>query len=383
MQTRVKVKEIMKQLASTFVERDKAIECIWMAILTHQNFILVGDPGTAKSALVNACFAHIEGARKFNVLCGSFATPDEIFGPMNIQAFKEGRYERVLDGRLADCDYGFLDELLKSNEGTLNGMLTALNEHTFAGKPIPLRTCGAATNWPEVRARSENVAALWDRVLLRCEVKDITKEDQRIKMLEAVDKVRDYKPAVMLTKAELDEAFAEIQAIGVSDQARRSMVQIQGTLEKQKINSSSRRYGALQQVLRALAWLDGRTEALLDDFDALSFGLWQNREDIDAVKSVVDAVDHQVVQDCLTKLRDAISKCSGNPSPAQVPPLLQLAAHAATEARKSLQAKGARKEGRAKIKHEIEQLKVVYDKLRGKVEPHGVGTQATSVPEAV
>lgn len=381
MQTRVKIKEIMKQLSSTFVEREKAVECIWLAILSRQNFILVGDPGTAKTALVNACYAHIEGARVFSTLCGSFATEDKIFGPTDIKAFQEGVYKKSIKGRLADCDYGFLDEMLKSNEGTLNGMLTALNpgERQYEGSHIPLRTCGAATNWPEVRARTENVAALWDRVLLRCEVKDITKEDLRIKLLEAVDKVRDYQPAVMLTKEELDQAFGEIQAIKVSAQARRSLVQIQGTLEKQKIHSSSRRYGALQQVLRSLAWLDGRDEALLDDFDALSFGLWTDRDQIDPVKAVVDAVDHQVVQECLGKLREAIGKCSGSPSAQQVPALLQLAAHAATEARKMLQQSGARKEGRAKIKHEIEQLKTVYDKLRGKVEPQGVGPQVAEV----
>ncbi len=380
MNTRVKIKEIMKQLASTFVDREQAVECIWLAILTRQNFILVGDPGTAKTAIVNAAYSHIDEARVFSTLCGSFATEDKIFGPTDIKAFQRGEYRKVIKGRLADCDYGFLDEMLKSNEGTLNGMLTVLNERTYEGEVTPLRTCGAASNWPEVRARTENVAALWDRVLLRCEVKDIVEPAKRIKMLEAVDKVRDYKPALMISKAELEQAFAEIQAVKVSDQARRSMVEIQGALEKQKIHASSRRYGALQQVLRALAWLDDRDTALLDDFDALSFGLWTDRDQIDPVKAVVQAVDHQVVQDCLGKLRDAIQRCSGQAPAAKVPELLQLAANAAMEARKALQEKGARRKGRADIKREIDSLKGVYDKLRGKVTPHGVGV---AVEEAV
>lgn len=377
MQTRVKIKEIMKQLSTTFVERDKAIECIWLAVLTRQNFILVGDPGTAKTAVVNASYMHIEGARIFSTLCGSFATEDKIFGPTDIKAFQEGEYRKSTKGRLADCDFGFLDELLKSNEGTLNGMLTALNERTYEGKPIALRTCGAATNWPELRARSENVAALWDRILLRCEVKDLTKQDQRIKMLEAIDKVRDYQPAINISMAELDQAYAEIRAIDVSQQARLNMVKIQEALEKKKITSSARRYGALQQVLRALAWLDDRNTVLLDDFDALSLGLWTARDDIDAVRAVVDAVDHDVVNECLSSLRDAIQKCSGNPTATQIPNLLQTAANAATKARAQLTKSGARRKGRAEIKHELEQLKAIYDKLRGRVEPHGVKAAAT------
>jgi MoxR-like ATPase len=374
--TRVKIKDAIKQLTTTFVERDQAVLCIWLALLTRANFILVGDPGTAKTALVHAVYSHIEGARTFSMLCGSFATEDKVFGPVDIKAFQEGEYRKVIKKRLADCELGFLDEMMKANEGTLNGMLTALNERTYEGAPIPLRTLGAATNWPEVRARTDNVAALWDRLLLRAEVCDIKGEKERVRLLEAVDKVKRYKPSVVVTLAELDAAAAEVDAVTIESQVRNSIVQIQASLEKQKIFASSRRYGALQQALRAMAWLDGRTEVRLDDFDALSFGLWTDREQIDQVKAVVDAVDHEVVTNCVSKLKEATSQCRGNAAPTAIPRLLQLAATASNEARTLLENRGARTKGREQIKTEINKLRVVYQELRGKI-PTGI--KATSM----
>lgn len=368
---RTKIQNAMKQLDATFIQRTEAITCVWLALLTGQNFILVGDPGTAKTALVKACYSHISDARVFSVLCGSFATEDKIFGPTDVKAFQEGRWARATNGRLADCDLGFLDEMLKANDGTLNGMLTALNEREYEGGQIALRTCGAATNWPEVMSRSDNVSALWDRVLFRAQVPEVRGEEERIKLLAAVDKVKRYKPAdeALLTLAELDQVRAEIAGIAIEEAPRRSVVKMQEILEGQKIHNSSRRFGALQMGLRASAWLDGRDKVLLDDFDALKFGLWTTRDQIDAVVAVVEACDQQVVNECLTKLRSALRHCKETTSLAAAPGLIKLAGKAATESKEMLEKFGARTKGKEQIKDGIAQLKVAYTELKARVKP--------------
>lgn len=377
MNSRLKIKQAIEQLNGTFVQREQAINVVWYALLTGQNFILVGDPGTAKTALVNACYSHISDARVFSTLCGAFANEDKIFGPVDVKAFQRGEWDRCTKGRLADCDLAFLDEMLKGNEGTLNGMLTALNERMFEGKKIPLRTCGAATNWPEVNARTENVAALWDRVLLRCEVKDVgdgmapaDAEKVRMQMLLAVDAVKRYQPTITMTLRELDAIRAEVDAVEINDSVRRNMVATQVRLETHKIKNSSRRFGALQQALRATAWLDGRSKVLLDDFDVLRFGLWTNGKDIEQVNAVIEAVDHDVVNQCVLRLKEATKQCKSNPSIQAAPKLIKIASAAATEAKQMLEQNGARAAGRAKIKAEIKALREVYDELRRKVEPH-------------
>ncbi len=378
-ETREKVVLAISQLDEVFVKRTDAIRCVWLALLTGQNFILVGDPGTAKTALVHACYSHISGARVFSTLCGSFATEDKIFGPTDIQAFQKGEWARSTKGRLADCDLGFLDEMLKANDGTLNGMLTALNERMYEGKPIALRTCGAATNWPEVMSRSENVAALWDRVLMRARVEDVTEEADRLQLLAAVDKVKRYQPSVQISLQELQAARAEVEQVAIGESVRRSIVATQKLLEDQKIKNSSRRYGALQLALRASAWLDGRVEVLLDDFDALKFGLWTTRDQIDPVNKVIEAVDHEVVNTCISKLRETLKQCRATNSVQAAPGLIKLSAKVANEVNEMLTTRGARIKGRNQIKEEIGKLKEVYLVLRKKVDPHLKGPDDAAV----
>ncbi len=362
--------QAIAQLNQVFVQREQAIECIWLALLTGQNFLLVGDPGTAKTALVTAAYSHVEGARSFATLCGSFATEDKMFGPVDIQGFKEGRWGRVTTNRLADCELAFLDEMLKSNDGTLNGMLTALNERRYEGQPIPLWTCGAATNWPEVKSRSDNVAALWDRMLLRCHVREVEGKEARTRLLEAVDAVARYQPEHRLTMGQLVAARDSIRTVTIDEAVRASLLDVEERLEAQGIKNSSRRIGALQAVLRAKAWLRGGDRVTLDDFDVLELGLWNDAGHMGPLSEILKTVDQQVVQECITAIVDAIRKCSQCRQVQDMPAAIQNATDTSIAIKEKLAKRGARQAGRARIGTEIEKLRTAYTNLKQQVIPH-------------
>lgn len=334
---RVAIVEAAKQLKATFIDRDDAIDAIWVAMLAGANFILVGDPGTAKTALAMALFSHVTDARRFDVLCGSFVTPDQVFGPVDVMALKgrvlddgtevPGTYRRITDGRLADCELGFLDEVLKSNAGCVNSMLTALNERTFDGQKIPLRCCGSATNWPEVQSRNEIVNAFWDRILVRVPVRRVADEALRLRMLEAADRVRAYVPSVTITLEELDQARAEVERITVRDSMRRALVKTGEALGKHS-PISDRRLAQAQRVLRARAWLDGRSDVALDDFDALRYCAWdQSEAHYNAAKAVTDALDQDVVRTIVAWLQQGIRECEQVKQPEHAPARAQSAAN--------------------------------------------------------
>lgn len=302
---RAKWVDVIAQLNDTFVQREDAIRTITLAYLTGQHYLLVGDPGTAKSALGECMTRHLVGATHFSALMGSFTPPDEVFGPVDIQGFKDGRWGRCTDGMLPEADFAFLDEVFKTNDGILNSLLKVLNERWFMGRTIPLRTCGTATNWPELQSRSEKVAALYDRILLRCIVDDVSRREDVVAMLNAIDKVRDYQPRTTITLEELAATNQAIRGVQLGDAVREAMHNVRvrlgpkvlknGNSEK-GIMIGARRLGALQQVLRANAWLHGREQVSIEDFSALKFCLWNDRADFEKVTTVLDTIDAELVQ---------------------------------------------------------------------------------------
>ena len=314
-EVRAKMLAAERQLNSVFIQRKDAVRVMLVAHLIKQHYLLVGTPGTAKTALATSFSRHITGATYFKTMLGSFSSPDKVFGPLDIKKFQAGTYEHVIDGMLADVDFGFLDEFFKANEATLNELLTTLNEREFMGEPIPLLTCGMATNWPEVNMRTDNTNALYDRCLMRVVVSDVSNEKAMCKVLEAIDAVETYAPAepAMFSLDELLVAQVGVKKVVVNDQIRRLLANIReqlawrnvGGKKKEGIAISSRRLGALQDALRASAWLDGRTTVSILDFGILAFGLWNDRQDHEHVKAVLDTLDKALVQDLIGKIDSA------------------------------------------------------------------------------
>src|SRR6476659_7840235 len=106
--------QIARILESRFLGKDEVIRLLLIAVVAGEHAVLVGPPGTAKSALIRM-FARLIHANYFEYLLTRFTEPNEIFGPVDIAAFREGRYQRRVEGMLPSSDIVFLDEIFKSN----------------------------------------------------------------------------------------------------------------------------------------------------------------------------------------------------------------------------------------------------------------------------
>lgn len=372
-----------EQLKGAFVGRDEAIDCIVLALVAGTNFILVGDPGTAKSALVRLAFSHVEKGRLFKKLCGSFATMDEMVGPTDIRAFKSGDWKRVTKGRLADCEFAFLDEVMKSNDGTLNSLLGMLNEREYDGEPIPLWVCGAATNWPEVRSRSETVAALWDRFLIRCRVDCLTNPGDRAKMIEAAEGVRGYEPKATVTIAELQVAREDARTVKVSPEFVASLVAVAARLRNEQIQVSDRRLASLVLVAKASAWVAGRKAVEVDDIDALRFGLWNDEPHVPVVQSIIESVDAEVKKRCLKAIADAQANFARDLKGDDAVRAMRTATDAAKDVGPVLRGGQLRKANHALVTSELNRLRSSFQALHGKLKPQMGGNQPTEKDEDI
>src|SRR5580658_4564217 len=158
---------LAKNLEGRFLGKDEVIRLLLIATIAGEHAVLIGPPGTAKSALIRM-YARLLQARYFEYLLTRFTEPNEIFGPVDIAAFREGRYQRRIEGMLPEAEIVFLDEVFKSNSAILNALLTLLNErrYTSGGQVLkaPLLSVFGASN--EVPT-DETLGAIFDRFLLR------------------------------------------------------------------------------------------------------------------------------------------------------------------------------------------------------------------------
>src|SRR5215470_17767940 len=159
--------EAARVLNNAFLDKQEIIRLLIVSAIAGEHMILVGPPGTAKSALIRM-FAQLVDARYFEYLLTRFTEPNEIFGPVDIKQFREGTYTRRTERMLPESEIVFLDEIFKSNSAILNSLLGILNERRFNNGAevveVPLISLyGAANEVPN----DDNLAAMFDRFLLR------------------------------------------------------------------------------------------------------------------------------------------------------------------------------------------------------------------------
>ncbi|HEY7376641.1 MAG TPA: AAA family ATPase [Polyangia bacterium] len=162
-----KVREVGRALDERYLDKSELVRMLLVTLVAGEHMLIVGPPGTAKSALVRQ-LARLVDARYFEYLLTRFSEPNEIFGPIDIKAFREGTYVRRVEAMLPDADIVFLDEIFKSNSAILNSLLSILNERRFftgsASLQVPLSSLYGATN--EI-PNDDALGAVFDRFLVR------------------------------------------------------------------------------------------------------------------------------------------------------------------------------------------------------------------------
>jgi MoxR-like ATPase len=276
------IQQLRQDLAARFPERRDAIDGCLAAVLAGEHVLLLGPPGTAKSALVRA-IAQAFGGVYFERLLTKFSTLEELFGPVSLKALEQDRYERVTAGKLPEAEICVIDEVFKASSAILNSLLTAMNERIFHnGVPIqmPLVSLfGASNELPE----GKELEALFDRFLLRFNVDYLLRPSSFRAVLTAPEPT----PSVALSMDVLREAQGQVAKIGVTEQTLQALVSIRDNCRAEGIIASDRRWKKTLKAVQATAYLAGETSTTPEDLLVLSHALWREPKDQPKVAHIV------------------------------------------------------------------------------------------------
>jgi len=307
------LERVRANLKARFLERDEIVDGLLAAVLCGQHVLLIGPPGTAKSATVNALVESIDGAQSFTWLLTKFTTPEEIFGPISLKALQQDRFARIPAGKLPEAHVGFLDETFKANSAILNALLTLANERQFHndGKVIecPLITLVGASN--ELPG-TDDLEALFDRFLLRFWVPYLT-EESSVRTLLAKNPPNGR---VSISLADLEHCQREVMTVAVPDEIFDAIIAIKEKTEEKGFQSSDRRWRLLIDLLRAFAYLAGEDAVNEDHLDVLTDALWRQPKERPMIASIVGAVGNPLnvrATEILDAAKEVVSKL-GRPS---------------------------------------------------------------------
>jgi len=261
----------IREATDGLVEREQLAELMMLGAVAGEHLLVVGPPGTGKSAVVRRVAASL-GGNYFEYLLGRFTEPSELFGPVNLGKLREGLVETDTGGMLPEADIAFLDEVFLGSTAILNTLLGILNERQFrrghTRLQCPLRICvGAANGLPE----DEGLAAFADRFLLHTFVEPVA--DNRLEDLLAGGWEVGKQTITPLAGMErLDVLCAAVPGVDMAA-VRPALAHAVRQLRQAGVALSDRRIVRSQRLVAAAAVLAGRAQASSADLWPLLFAI--------------------------------------------------------------------------------------------------------------
>ena len=273
--------------AAQLVGRRHLVELVYLALVAREHLLFIGPPGTGKSAAVRLAASGV-GGRGFEYLIGRFTEPSEIFGPLDLEALRQGRLRPDVTGMLPEADFAFLDEIFLGSTAILNALLTVLNERRYRrghyDAAVPLRCCvGASNGMPD----DPMLQAFADRFLVTAFVDPL--DDDQLEALLAegwrTSVAAEGEPAPVLALTDLDALAVAASNVDLAG-TRAAYATIVRKLRARGVPLSDRRIVKGQKLVAAAALLAGRTAASEADLWPLVF-IVQDRAMQDEVRDLL------------------------------------------------------------------------------------------------
>jgi MoxR-like ATPase len=292
--------EVARVLGAHFLDKQEIIRLLVISAIAGEHMVIIGPPGTAKSAIIRM-FARLIDARYFEYLLTRFTEPNELFGPVDIREFREGRYVRRSENMLPTAEIVFLDEIFKSNSAILNSLLTIINERKFTSGPqvhdVPLLSLYAASN---EAPNDDNLSAMFDRFLLRVLSDNLDSYHfhellargvaNEIRQMKRTSTGRDEVIRPILSARMLRDLQGNFDRFMVfPDEFMAKYKGLIFQIRSEGVTVSDRRAVKLLKLFAASALFDGRPTVCDGDFFILRH-IWNNLDQAELLAEIVNPV---------------------------------------------------------------------------------------------
>ncbi|MCS7099953.1 MAG: AAA family ATPase [Sulfolobales archaeon] len=282
----------MSKLVEPFTGRDEEGKVIILTLLSREHAVLIGEPGTAKSAMIRRV-SELLNAKFFSYLLTRFTEPSELFGPIDIKALEEGRYVRMISGKLPSAEIAFLDEIFKANSAILNALNTLLQERVlydgYCEIAVPLWSLFGASN--EVPEETE-LLAFYDRFLVKHFLKPVPENlwKDLLDKAWALEKGLYYNEArrseIVMDMKELRKLHEAVLEVDL-EPVKHKLTKLFAAFESRGIHISDRRKGKTLKVVASNAVLEGRSKAQEQDLLVLKYVVPKDWDELEKVNTVL------------------------------------------------------------------------------------------------
>ena len=198
-----RVRKLVAAVSRSFQSREREIESVAAGFISGVPVLLLGPPGTAKSAVVRkiaslcglASGDDDNGSNEndsqyhggyFEYLLTNHTMPEELFGGPDLAELAKGKIKKVTTGKLPRAEIAFLDEVFRGGGHILNTLLTIINEKRFdsgdGAVHVPLLgLVGASNDIP----REQDLEAFFDRFPVRTWVQSVLESHPKTKVANA------------------------------------------------------------------------------------------------------------------------------------------------------------------------------------------------------
>ncbi|MFH0974884.1 MAG: AAA family ATPase [Spirochaetota bacterium] len=282
------LQEHMRRISTNVIGRDDIIQQLMYAILTGEHMLLLSRTGMAKSYLANEVFNSFENVRIFSAQASKDQTPDNYFGPYNIEEFKKGIIRHNIKGSIIEANLVLLDEFFDASDVVLRSLLSVLNERKFVNGSeqidVAIHTAIATANYMRLNEVTE---AILDRFLYKAIIPEDDDMYNRL-LIDQAYSIRKGKPEEPMRKIPFDQIVflhnviknnnKKIQ-INFPDSVKflKNVIINKFISEIRKSEPeffiSPRKQAKIADFLRATAILDNRYEITMQDLRNMYIGL--------------------------------------------------------------------------------------------------------------